>query len=93
MFKRLFNRKSRSTKKVTTIWDRGRVIGRIIEGGPTGPTYKKRKRKSSDCCVCESSMPEYIYHRTRVECHKCMEKRLLRYGYQLQDHLKLIHNE
>ena len=39
MFKGLFNRKKRSTKKVTTIWDKGRVIGRIIEGGPTGPTY------------------------------------------------------
>ncbi len=38
MLKRLFNRKKRSTKKVTTIWDEGRGIGRIIEGGPTGPT-------------------------------------------------------
>ena len=43
MFKGLFNRKSRSTKKVTTIWDKGRVIGRIIEGGPDWPDIQKKE--------------------------------------------------
>lgn len=93
MFNRLFKKKKHTLPKVTIIWDEGRVIGRIIRGGPTGPTYQKKKRSSSSCCVCESNMPAYIYDRTRVECHKCMEKRLKKYGHKMQEHLKFIHNE
>ena len=60
-------------------YEGARCIGRIVHIGPP-----------NTCCCCESIMPRYLVEPTRVECHKCTEKRLKKFGIKLKTTLKLL---
>ncbi len=65
--------------KEYTFYEEDRCIGRIVHIGPPNA-----------CCRCETIMPRYLVEPTRVECHKCTEKRLKKFGIKLKRNFKLL---